>query len=482
MYTSSKTSFVNVFIKPAAFLWLLSISTFFLAQYSRAGQSSLWSMAPSEQTPVDWTPGPADASLGSIADIRIPRGYRFTDATGASALLQKMNNPVPQGLIGILAPESGQWWAILRYQDIGYVKGADKDKIDAATILQTISERAQRQNEDRRMNNLPLITSVNWALSPVLDAKTHTVEWAVRAKTQSSEVINQTICLLGRQGMLSATAVELDQVQPAAGLLPLKELMKNISFNPGQRYTDYQKGDKISDLELAGIVSGRDNSSNAQKDDVAASSDSTKNAGILNWYMYILIGVLAGGGVMLGRGILRRRRGHHSLSPSPMGNGSVHANAYAGSTAQTQTASNNSFEIHAAQTHKPKIAVTENGSMRRRPAAHRKKVFDYHRFYADTVMKLSSSGYTGEIPVHNGMANGRSSAHSMGAQSLFHGDTNPAIIQANLDLIANQKELIEKQKHLMIQQARLIEEKSKLIAEKNQLLDRQTELFERDVL
>ena len=72
--------------------------------------------------------GPSKASLGTIADIDVPQGYRLADEMGARILLERMKNPVPDGLIGILAPESGKWWAILTYTDIGYVKNADKEQ------------------------------------------------------------------------------------------------------------------------------------------------------------------------------------------------------------------------------------------------------------------------------------------------------------------------------------------------------------------
>ena len=90
------------------------------------------SLTSPNQAQVDWTSGRADASLGTLADIKIPDGYRFTDSTGAGALLARMNNPTPQGLVGIIAPESGQWWVVLTYKDIGYVKNVEKGGIDAA--------------------------------------------------------------------------------------------------------------------------------------------------------------------------------------------------------------------------------------------------------------------------------------------------------------------------------------------------------------
>jgi uncharacterized membrane-anchored protein len=439
---------------------------------------------------LQWTSGPADASLGALADIKIPKGYRFTDAAGAAMLLTRMNNPVPTGLVGILAPESGQWWAVLEYRDIGYLKDAAKTGMDAKAILQTISNRAQNQNEDRRIHNLPLITSVDWALAPAFDANTHILEWAVLAKTQSGQVVNHTMRLLGRQGILDATVVEPYQAQAALDLVSLKELMKNISFKAGQRYVDYQAGDKISKIGLAELIDGDEDASTAQTDDDAPSG---KSAGVWGWYVFA--GVLAGGGVMLVWGVAQRRRKVQPVLSTSLagngngvGNGNGHGHASVRHDAITPVsalAGNGLTAVAAKPAERPKVAMARHGSNHRQ-GARRRKIFDYHRFYTDTVMKLSSSGYTAEVPPRNGHtnghANGHSPAHAIDAQSPSNGAANQGLMQAHLDLIANQKELIEEQKRLMIQQAKLIEEKSKLIAEKTQLLDRQTELFERDLL
>ena len=497
MYTSLRTPFYRTFFKPAGVFWLLPVFIVFLTQSGNADQASLLSLTSPNQAQVDWTSGPADASLGTLADIKIPNGYRFTDSTGAGALLARMNNPTPQGLVGIIAPESGQWWVVLTYKDIGYVKNAEKGGIDAAAILKTISDRANRQNEDRTIHGLPLITSVDWAFAPVFDPKTHAVEWAVRAKTQSSEVVNHTVRLLGRQGILDATAVAPYQAQAAANLVPLKDLVKNISFKQGQRYTDYQEGDKVSDIGLAGLIAGDDDSLASQKSDAVTPA---KNAG--GWGWYVLAGVIAGGGVMLVRGVVQRRhkarraRSTGSLVASNgIGNGHRHAQVSAVAAPAVPAMAKNDLQTDQVKTNevkpgglKPAVAVTQNGSngssngSTHRPGARRKKIFDYHRFYTDTVMKLSSSGYTAEVPPRNGHTNGHSDGHSsapaMEVQPASYGAMNQAIVQSHLDLIANQKALIEEQKRLVQEQTKLIEEKNKFIQEQNELLERQTAMID----
>jgi hypothetical protein len=215
--------------------------------------------------------------------------------------------------------------------------------------------------------------------------------------------------------------------------------------------------------------------------------------------------------VLLFLGVVQqRRKPRRELSASPVVNGISHENEPAHEpaavtfTAPTVVAEQvlESDEVKPVEVkpigERPQVAIATNGSSKHRPSRRRRKIFDYHRFYVDTVMKLSSSGYTAEVStpnehahVHsnghtNGHSNGHGNGHSNGAanegQPPSYVAMNQAIAQAHMDLIANQKELIEEQKHLLTQQAKLIDEKSKLIAEKTQLLDRQTELFERDIL
>ena len=107
MYTSLKTPFRNPFVIPATLFWLLPVCAIFFAR-CQAQQLSLLS-GPAERSQMAWTSGPADASLGKLADIKIPKGYRFTDATGAAALLKMDESSSPRTGGRCCAPESGQW-------------------------------------------------------------------------------------------------------------------------------------------------------------------------------------------------------------------------------------------------------------------------------------------------------------------------------------------------------------------------------------
>ena len=110
--------------------------------------------------------------------------------------------------------------------------------------------------------------------------------------------------------------------------------------------------------------------------------------------------------------------------------------------------------------------------------SHRRKTFDYHKFYSDMMLQVSSGSSSLE-PAANGK---HISRESNGRPLPNDPAVNQVIVRANCDLITNQTNLIEEQKRLMHEQSKLIEEKSRLIREKNQLLEKQAELFERDLL
>src|SRR5450631_2159797 len=245
-------------------LWL-SVFALFSDQISQGQELTLSSgLQPQEQV---WISGPEMTSLGAIADLQIPAGYRFTGSEGAGNLLRQMNNPVPPGLIGILTPNSGEWLAVIEFNQIGHVSDArNNSQMNSTALLKAIKDRTEAQNNDP-MNMGGLTTaSVDWESQPVYDEKDHSLEWAVRAETQSGKVVNHSVVLLGRQGVLDVTMVKAYQGLP--DLVPLKQLVKNISFKRGQAYADYQKGDKTAGVSLANLV---------VNDEAPAASEASEN-------------------------------------------------------------------------------------------------------------------------------------------------------------------------------------------------------------
>lgn len=425
--------------KASSSFWLFSVSLVFFIQPCGADQLSLAPLAASSQEP-DWVLGPAKASLGSVASIEVPAGYRFTDGKGAQVLLRRSRNPAPKGLVGILTPDSGGWWIVLSYRELGYVPCGDQDSsVDTTAVMATLRERLQQQNMIGASRGLLQVSSIDWALKPIFDPNAHSLEWAIHAGNARGGVVNHTIRVLGRHGLIDATAVQVAQ-NAASDPVPLRQLMEKVSFNPGERYSDYERGDKVARVGLAALIT-------EDMDAGAGSMGPLARAGI--WVGGIVfLGLVVWGGIEI------RRRIRELLVAEGAGAAMM------------------------SRGHNGVARASRNGSHGRH-GLKKVKVFDYHKYYSDLMLQVSSHPYV-QAPSANGVV-----SRNMNGYEASRSETstmNKAITKANLELIANQTSLIEEQKRLLQEQARLIEEKSRLLREKNNLLEKQTELFERDLL
>jgi uncharacterized membrane-anchored protein len=368
-----------------------------------------------------------------------------------------MKNPIPRDLVGILAPNEGTSWIVLTYADVGYVKGLGPAfRLDGDAVLKTVRAQLPPQNAARVRAGQTPITAANWAVPPEFDPGRFMLEWALVAEirteklvdlqpeTVTNKVINHTIVLVGRRGLLNATAVHSDQTAPEP--FTLKQLAQNISFNPGERYTDYHAGDPIAKVQLQELIVG--------------------DSPVTPLSVYALIGIWSGA-VLLAGGILaagwllirRKLRQHRAARAFPDYKEHGHPLAHALSASENRAAS--------------KPAPSHHNGMRR------KREFDYQKYHA-SMMREVSGGFYASAPSFNGkhvahVPNG-SPAPAQGVP-----DHN-MLVQAHSELIGNQVRLIEEQKRLLQEQGKLIEEKSRLIQEKNELLQKQAELLERELL
>ena len=84
---------------------------------------------------LQWTVGPGSAKIGNQAEIKVPAGARFTGSQGTRKLLEMMHNPTNGSELGLLTNDELDWFVIFEFEDIGYVKDADKEKLDGNAIL-----------------------------------------------------------------------------------------------------------------------------------------------------------------------------------------------------------------------------------------------------------------------------------------------------------------------------------------------------------
>ena len=117
---------------------------------------------------IQWTQGPAKVGIGGHAEIQVPEGFAYTGASGAQKLLELMHNPTSGTELGILTDKDLDIFVLFEFEDIGYVKDAEKEKLDGDDILKSITGReriVQRGaqgarlagDHDRRLAHAPVL-------------------------------------------------------------------------------------------------------------------------------------------------------------------------------------------------------------------------------------------------------------------------------------------------------------------------------------
>jgi uncharacterized membrane-anchored protein len=200
-----------------------------------------------------------------LATVHVADSLRFLEGKDAQTVLVKLwgNPPQPEPL-GMLmpagvSPMSAESWAvIITYEEDGYVKDEDAEKIDYSELLDEMKKGVEEQNAERLKAGYEPIHLVGWAKAPYYDRQTHKLYWAKELKFASSDVntLNYNIRVLGRSGVLVLNAVsgmdQLPEIEQARS-----KIIAAVDFNPGRRYTDFKPGsDKVATYGLATLVAG----------------------------------------------------------------------------------------------------------------------------------------------------------------------------------------------------------------------------------
>ncbi len=218
---------------------------------------------PAEENPllasIPWERGPAQSKVGSFAEVNVPEGYRYCGASDTQKLMTAMGNPISGKELGFLAPESLEWFVVFEFNDVGYVKDDEKDKLDAAAILKSIKDGTEASNAERRKHGWATLEVTGWHTPPTYNPETNNLEWCIRGVSSeqgtSVEVLNYNVRVLGRAGVMEAALV-LGPDQLGGALPTFRELLKGYSYVEGQRYAEYRSGDKLAAIGLTALVTG----------------------------------------------------------------------------------------------------------------------------------------------------------------------------------------------------------------------------------
>jgi uncharacterized membrane-anchored protein len=238
-----------------ALVLLLSVAGSVLAQAQDSTPAERFAAIP-------WQEG-GTGRLGSIAEVKVPAGCRFTGKAGTQTFLELTENPWGETEEGTIAcrdssgTDSHSFFIIFTFDDMGYVKDDERDELDADAMLKSMQEGTKQGNEERSERGWATLTLVGWDQPPFYDTRTNNLTWAtrLRASDADSDGLNHSVRLLGRGGVMSVDLV-MGPDEKAAALPVLDEIVAGFTYLPGQRYAEWRTGDKVAAVGLTGLVVG----------------------------------------------------------------------------------------------------------------------------------------------------------------------------------------------------------------------------------
>jgi uncharacterized membrane-anchored protein len=231
-------------------IWKIVLSGLLLAGSASA-------MAGNGGNPLDalhWQKGPTTAQVGDKAQVAVPEGYVFLGSKDTKKFLT-LNHDLSDGRQYLLAPISLKWFSIFEFDAVGYVK--DNNDIDADALLKSVQENTRRSNEERRKRGWGTMSITGWRFRPKYDDTSHLLEWAFmgRDDESGSPIVNYNTRLLGRTGVMRVVLVAAPTNLDSA-VSNFKTVLGGYQFDDGQRYAQYQKGDKVAEYGLAALIAG----------------------------------------------------------------------------------------------------------------------------------------------------------------------------------------------------------------------------------
>ncbi len=204
---------------------------------------------------VSWQKGPSVGDLGGNAQVKVPQGYVFVGSADTRTIMEANHNPITGREMGFVAPAGEDWFAVFEFDDVGYIKDDEKDSLDASALLSSIRKGTEEGNQERIKRGWPTMTILGWETPPRYNEITHNLEWAIRATSEGSPVVNHNTRLLGRAGVMEVTLV----TNPATlneTLPKFKTMLEGFEFKEGHKYAQFRAGDRTAAYGLTGLIVG----------------------------------------------------------------------------------------------------------------------------------------------------------------------------------------------------------------------------------
>ena len=195
-------------------------------------------------------------SLGTMATLEIPAGYRFTATEGTTKMMEAYGNLTSGSELGFVSPLALEWFVVFEFEPCGYVKDDEKNKLDANKILEQLQQGQQHANSELFKRGMPTLEVLGWQTPPFYNSKTNNLEWAVRLRDNAGrQNVNYRTKLLGRRGVMNVVLV-CNEEQMATVVPQYQKLLAGFSYRKDDSYAAFTKGDKVAEYGLTGLIVG----------------------------------------------------------------------------------------------------------------------------------------------------------------------------------------------------------------------------------
>ena len=201
---------------------------------------------------LDWHVGPQTENVAGKAQLKTDETLAFLDESNSRRFLELTGNIPESGNFILLSMDHG-WWATFSFSELGYVK--DDDTIDADALLEDLKASDDPANEERKRLGIPPLYTDGWYTPPHYDSNSKHLEWGLRLRTEGEIVLNYTIRILGRTGVMNATLVSTPETLDL-DVKTFKAALPGFEFNSGERYAEYKEGDRVAEFGLAALIAG----------------------------------------------------------------------------------------------------------------------------------------------------------------------------------------------------------------------------------
>jgi uncharacterized membrane-anchored protein len=198
--------------------------------------------------------------------LNVPAGFKFLEKVQAKKVVEEYwGNPPQPNILGLIMPESGKvlsddsYAFILTYEEDGYVKDKDAEKINYDDLMKGIKESEPEENKQRKAQGYNALSTVGWAQKPFYDKSKKILHWAKELHVEGAEAntLNYDVRVLGRKGVLSMNAVGsmamLDSVKK-----DIDNVIQIASFNDGFKYEQFDdKTDNVAAYTIGGLVGAK---------------------------------------------------------------------------------------------------------------------------------------------------------------------------------------------------------------------------------